>query len=421
MVTRRGFVNESLLGVGAGSLRGVTKDVTEAHEEPLQDGSSRWASPRATMAARGFSYWLGVSCEPRETPTGNRRARTGNLQLQANQDATMNRETFAVILIGVFLGVPTFADDEPDTEPDVVPPGAKLETLWNEGGFTEGAAVAPDGVLYFSDFAQPFDARPARIMRFNPRTRETTVHCADSKMANGLMFDRQGRLIACCASPLGGKRALVEVLPNGTLKTIVARYQGKRFNSPNDLVIDRQDRIYFSDPKYVGPEKMELPTMDVYRYDPDGSLHRVTFDISKPNGVMLSPDEKTLYVAETDNGTAQAEIASDVSKGRMTLNAFPVRADGTLGAKRVLVDFAPENGIDGMTVDRLGNLYAAVRSEPRFGIVVFSPEGKERAYIRTPVLPTNCCFGLGDDAKTLYITAGSGFYRIRLAIEGHRR
>ena len=204
----------------------------------------------------------------------------------------------------ICLGGLVLADE---SDPSILPKDAQLETLWEEGGFTEGAAVSPEGSIYFSDFAQPFDARPARIMKFDPTTRRTVVHCADSKMANGLMFDGQGKLIACCASPLGGRRALVEVLPDGTVKTIVGKYQGKRFNSPNDLVIDRQGRIYFSDPKYVGPEIMELASMDVYRYDPDGSLQQATAEIDKPNGVILSPDGKTLYVAETDNGTAQAE------------------------------------------------------------------------------------------------------------------
>lgn len=302
---------------------------------------------------------------------------------------------------------------------DLVPKGSRLETLWEEGGFTEGAAAGPDGHLYFSDFAQPFDARPARIMKYDPRSGKTVIHSADSKMANGLMFDRRGRLIACCASPLGGARALVQVLPDGSIKPLVERYQGKRFNSPNDLVIDRRGRIYFSDPKYVGPEKMELDSMDVYRLDPDGSLHRATTDIDKPNGVMLSPDGKTLYVAETDNGTAEAERVTDAKRGRMTLNAFPVRSDGSLGKKRVLVNFGDAVGIDGMTVDRRGRIFAAVRSAKRFGIVAFSPQGKELAYIPTPTLPTNCCFGRGAEASRLYVTAGKGFYRIRLNTKGH--
>ena len=301
----------------------------------------------------------------------------------------------------------------------IIPANAKLETLWEEGGFTEGAAAGPDGMMYFSDFAQPFDARPARIMKFNPQTKKTTIHSADSKMANGLMFDKSGRLIACCASPLGGARALVQVLSNGKIKPLISKFQGKRFNSPNDLVIDSKGRIYFSDPKYVGPEKMELKSMNVYRYDPDGSIRRVTTNIQKPNGVMLAPNGKTLYVAETNNGTAEAERVKNPKMGRMTLNAFPVKANGLLGKKKVLVDFGKNVGIDGMTVDKRGNIYAAVRSAKRFGIVCFSPKGKELAYIQTPTLPTNCCFGKKGERTTLYITAGKGFYRIHLKIPGH--
>jgi len=317
-----------------------------------------------------------------------------------------------VAVLGVTLNSLATAADK------IVPDNAKLETLWEEGGFTEGAAAGPDGKIYFSDFAQPFDARPARVMRFDPKTKKTDIYCADSKMANGLMFDQKGRLIACCASPLGGARALVHIQA-GSVTTLVGKYKGKRFNSPNDLCIDRKGRVYFSDPKYVGPEKMELDSFDLYRYDPDGKLHLASTAIDKPNGVMLSPNGKTLYVAETDNGTAEAETVTDAKRGRMTLNAFKVDKDGSLGKKRVIVNFGDPLGIDGMTVDAKGRIYAAVRSEKRFGIVAFSPKGKELVYIKTPVLPTNCCFGTGDQSKTLYITAGKGLYRIVLNVEGH--
>lgn len=302
----------------------------------------------------------------------------------------------------------------------IVPAGAKLETLWEDGGFTEGAAAGPDGLIYFSDFAQPFDSGPARVMKFDPKTGRTAVHSPNSGMANGLMFTRDGRLIACCASPLGGHRALCEVKPDGTVKPIVSKFEGKRFNSPNDLVIDRTGRIYFSDPKYVGPEKMELDSFDVYRLDPDGSLHVATKDIEKPNGVLLSPDGRTLYVAETNNGSATADLDKEKSTpGRMTLNAFVKHVDGTLGKKRVLHDFGAETGVDGMTVDADGHIFAAVRSASRFGIVCFDPNGKELAYIQTPVLPTNCVFGRGGSQHTLYVTAGSGLYRISLLVTGY--
>ena len=323
---------------------------------------------------------------------------------------------FAILTSETTAGEQTIRGDS-----KIIPRGAVLETIWEEGGFTEGAAAAPDGTIYFSDFGQPFNSRPARVMHFDPLTGKINIHVHDSRMANGLMFDRQGNLYACCASPLGGLRALALVRSDGTMQPVITHFQGKQFNSPNDLVIDREGRIYFSDPKYVGPEKMALSSMDVYRYDPNGSLTRVTNDISKPNGVILSPDGKTLYVAETDNGTDEAERVTDAEMGRMTLNAFSVQDDGSLGQKRVLINFGDQVGIDGMTVDQQGRVYAAVRSANRFGIAVFEPHGKELAFIPTPHLPTNCCFGRSTpiETKTLYITAGSGLYRVRLKTTGH--
>ncbi len=301
----------------------------------------------------------------------------------------------------------------------IIPEGAQLETLWEEGGFTEGAAAGPDGLMYFSDFAQPFDARPARVMKFDPASGATEIHAADSKMSNGLMFDRQGRLIACTASPLGGQRALVEIKADGSVSPIVETYEGKRFNSPNDLVIHPGGSVYFTDPKYVGPEKMELESFDVYRLDPKGTLSRLDTGVSKPNGIILSQDARTIFIAETDNGTAEAESNPDAVRGRMTLNAFRLGKDGIPGRKRVIVNFGDQLGIDGMTMDTAGHLYAAVRSEETFGIYIFTQRGRELGYIQTPELPTNCCFGKGKEARTLYITAGAGFYRIRLTATGY--
>jgi gluconolactonase len=301
-------------------------------------------------------------------------------------------------------------------DPAIVPADAQLEELWNDGTFTEGVAVGPDGTVYFSDI--PFENKPGRVMKFDRRSGRVSVHASPSGKSNGLMFDRQGRLIACCGA-MFGKRALCEIQPDGTLKVLVDRYMGKRLNAPNDLVIHPNGSIYFSDPRYVGHEPMELDHMSVYRFDPDGSLHRVTTDIEKPNGVVLSPDCQTLYVAETNNGSTDVtQDGPETKVGRMTLNAFPVKADGSLGSKRLLADYGAETGVDGMAVDAQGHVCAAVRAASRYGIIVYTPEGKERAYIPTPDLPTNCCFGVGDDSKTLYIAAGKGLYRIGLNIDG---
>lgn len=305
----------------------------------------------------------------------------------------------------------------PSGSATILPGGAKLDELWNEGEFTEGVAAAPDGAMYFSDIS--FGEGPGRILKFDPQSGRTTVHCKDSLKSNGLMFDAKGRLLACCGAHRGA-RAVVEITSDGQVKPLVERWQGKRFNAPNDLVVERSGRIWFSDPRYIGAEPMELDHQSVYRVDPDGTVTRATTDIEKPNGVILSPDGRTLYVAETNNGSVDVTKDSpDTKRGRMTLNAFPIQADGTLGPKKVLVDFGPGPGTDGMTIDVHGNLYAAVRADGRFGIVVYDPTGKELAYIPTRELPTNCCFGLGPESKTLYVTAGKGLFRIRLKIDGH--
>jgi gluconolactonase len=257
-------------------------------------------------------------------------------------------------------------------------------------------------------------------MKFDPATNEISVHCADSGQSNGLFFDDHGRLIGCCGAK-GGKRAVVEIEPDGGVKVLYDTFRGKRFNSPNDLVIDAQGNIWFSDPRYAGDEPLELDLMCVYRIEPTGTIRRVTDGktITKPNGVHISPDGKTLYVAETDNGSADVTKVPDTPpKMKMTLNAFSIERDGSLGKKTVLQDFGQETGTDGMSIDTDGNLYAAVRRDSRHGITVFSPAGKELAYIPTDDLPTNCSFGIGSEARTLYVTAGSGLYRIKLKTTG---
>lgn len=306
---------------------------------------------------------------------------------------------------------------KPTGDKSILPPNAKLEEIWNEGEFTEGVAVNAQGIVYFSDIA--FNPKEkGRILKFDPKSGKVTVHCPDSGKSNGLFFDPKGRLIAACGAN-GGHRAIVEIKPDGKVSVLHNQFEGKHFNSPNDLVIDSKGNIFFSDPRYVGPEPIELDHQSVFRITPTGKVTRVTTNISKPNGVHISPDQKTLYVAETNNGSFDVTKTPDVKpKMTMTLNAFELHADGTVGQKTQLADFGQETGTDGMTIDTAGNIYAAVRSESRFGIVVFAPDGTERAYIPTPTLPTNCTFGVGDQAQTLFVTAGGGFYKIVLKATG---
>ena len=300
---------------------------------------------------------------------------------------------------------------ETQAEDPVFVQGTVPERLWNEGEFTEGVAVRSDGLVFFSDI--PSDAKKSgRILAFDPATKKTLVFCRKSGKSNGLAFDSGDRLLACCGAN-GGSRALCEITESGDVKPLVGMFDGHPFNSPNDLVVHPNGMVYFTDPRYVGSEPLELRGMGVYRFDPETNV--VSLEMStarKPNGVEVSPDGKTLYVAETDNGSSGIPGQAPGRKGRMQLLAFNVAKDGRLSNARVLVEFGKENGIDGMAVDALGRIFAAVRSEWRFGIAVYDPAGIELDFVKTESLPTNCGFGAGNDASTLYITAGGGLFRV---------
>lgn len=326
------------------------------------------------------------------------------------------------------------ADLPKPTGEGIVDADAKLELLFTrsapiKGGLTEGPAVAPDGSIYFSDI--PFGKDKGMILHFDPKTKKTEVFTDDSFKSNGLKFDAKGHLIACEGSDDGGRRLSRWNVKTKERQTIVDNFMGKRFNAPNDLVIDHKGRIYFSDPRYLGDEPRELKHRAVYRIDTDGSVVEVTHDCEKPNGVALSPDDKTLYVVEHNNGTDKIDPAAPPpTKGAMKIYAFPLGDDGLVhGERKTLVDFGDENGADGMCVDSQGNIYMASRSLKRPGVLVIDPTGKEVAFIPTGPsqpgvkdavgIPSNCTFGLGNESKTLYVTVDTSLYRIPLKVDGY--
>ncbi|MBL8827140.1 MAG: SMP-30/gluconolactonase/LRE family protein, partial [Planctomycetaceae bacterium] len=187
------------------------------------------------------------------------------------------------LLCALVVSVPLLAADVPaPTGESVVAPDAKLELLYTrtaniQGGLTEGPAVAPDGSIYFSDI--PFGQDGGLIVRFDPKTNSTSIFTDNSGKSNGLTFDSQGHLLACEGANFGG-RCISRWDVKTKKKTVVADgYRGKRFNAPNDICIDRQGRIYFSDPKYLGNEPRELDRMAVYRIEPSGEVHEVTHDV----------------------------------------------------------------------------------------------------------------------------------------------
>ena len=183
-------------------------------------------------------------------------------------------------------------------------------------------------------------------------------------------------------------------------------------------MLDARGRIYFTDPRYVGWEPIEQPVQGVYRIDLDGRVSLIVADAVKPNGIAVSPDQATLYVAAHDNGSfSDLPPEMQAAPGRKALLAYDLAPDGSAKFRRTVVDFSPA-GPDGIGVDRDGNIYCAVQGE-RQGIYVYSPAGKELAYIPTPESPTNVKFGRGGDAQTLFITAGKSLYRIRVERTGY--
>ena len=321
----------------------------------------------------------------------------------------------------------------------IAAPDAKLELLHTRtakinSGLTEGPAVAPDGSVYFTDM--PFGKRDqGMILRWDPKSGKTTVFTDKSGKSNGLTFDRDATLISCDGADGGGRRLIRWDLATGEGRTIVDRYQGKRFNSPNDLCVDSKNRIYFTDPRYGGDEPRELPHRAVYRVDTDGSVVKVTHDVEKPNGIVLSPDERTLYVGDHNNGVDGSDPvvpgAPPPPKGAMRVLAFPLDDKGLVsGPPRTLVDFGNENGCDGITVDADGNLYLTCRSLAKPGLMVVDPTGKELWFLPTGPpnqsgefedwrgIPSNVEFGAGKDANVLYVTIDKSLYRIRLKTRG---
>jgi len=324
-----------------------------------------------------------------------------------------------------------------EAQEPIFPADARVKKLFESRVLTEGVSVAPDGMVYFSEITFSHVARDEQgvieaghIWKFDPRTQKTSIFRSPSGMSNGIKFDAQGRMIVAEGADYGGRRVTRTDMVSGKSFIIAALFQGRPLNSPNDITIDERGRIYFSDPRYLGLEGIDQPVPAVYRIDNDGSLHRIITDGGKPNGVCVSPDQKTLYVVSNDNGgtsidrlagpAAQADkVQIPLKKGAMTLMAYDLAADGSATFRKTLVDYAPEDGPDGLVCDRDGNLYVAVRAVSRPGICVYSPEGKELAYLPTEI-PTNVGFGRGADSNLLYITAGASLYQVRTNRQGYQ-
>jgi gluconolactonase len=261
----------------------------------------------------------------------------------------------------------------------------------------EGPAWDGTGLL-FTEIAA------SRLQRYDPQTGQCTVVREGTNLANGTVFGPDNKLYACEGG--GDGRRIVRYEPGRPADVIVDRFEGKRFNSPNDLAVDLQGRIWFTDPRYSDDRHtMELDHESVFRADPqpDGSwtVERVTFDTTRPNGLLISPDQRALYVAQSDYGADR----------KRELRAYPINDDGSVGEYTVLHDFSVHRGIDGMVHDISGNIVATAgwqQSGPGPMIYVFTPTGRVLETHPTPVdRPTNCTWG-GPNLTTLYVTTGTG-------------
>ena len=296
---------------------------------------------------------------------------------------------------------------------NLIPPGATFEFLFERtaplvGGLTEGPAVAPDGSIYFTDIPQ--SGGTGMILRFDPQTKNTTVFAEDSRMANGLIFDTKGRLWACEGANKGGQAIVWWDVKKKERHVVSDRFGDKRFNSPNDLCLDKKGQVYFTDPRYVGDEPIELEHRSVYRVDTGGKVEIITSDVTQPNGIAISHDGKSLYVANTDRG-------DETRAASMKVYVFSLDGNGKVtGPRRTLINFGKETGCDGMCLDEEGRIYLAIRETTRPGILVLSPEGRELAFLATAnkTLPSNVEFGISDDRNVLYTTIGTGLFRVRL-------
>jgi gluconolactonase len=296
-------------------------------------------------------------------------------------------------LIAAYLGIISVAADEPTS---LVAPGAEVKKLAGEMGFIEGPVWLPEEKkLVFSDI-------PAgKLMQWSEADGLSLYRKCEQ--ANGNILDLQGRIISC----QHGARNLVRQESDGTITVLADKFDGKRFNSPNDVAVRSDGTLWFTDPPWGLNEPPELPGHWVYKLDPKtGKVEVLIKDLAMPNGIVFSPDETRLYVADTGGNSRHPDAKfHDMSEG---IHCYDVTPDGKLGNKRFTID----QGSDGMAVDVQGNIYATSGK-----VNIYDPDGKPIGQIEVPEGPANVCFG-GDDFKTLFITARTGLYSVRLKNPG---
>ncbi|HBO43895.1 MAG TPA: gluconolactonase [Planctomycetaceae bacterium] len=262
-------------------------------------------------------------------------------------------------------------------------PGGAVEKLAGGFLFTEGPACDGKGNVYFTDI-------PNQRIHVWTKEGKLTTFREKSGGANGLYFDREGNLLAC----EGASRRVTSISADNQVTVLTDRYEGKKLNSPNDLWIDSKGGVYFTDPRYGKEDDLQQGGFHVYYLPPDRKkLVRVIDNLVKPNGVIGTADGKRLFVA--DAGADKTYV-------------YRIQPDGSLTDRKLFARI----GSDGMTLDEKGNLYLT-----RDAVRVYDPDGTEVAVIEVPETPSNVCFGSAD-RKTLFITARTSLYSIRMTVQG---
>src|SRR5262245_26969675 len=391
----------------AGEFRGLAgrQGAARPHPPRPQDGSAlglpaglrglRPARPGDVLAGAGE---LAAGAEGRAAPGAGRVVDRGGVPMRA-----------PTLVVLVALALPVAAGEA------IFDPSFKLEVVAKGGAGGEGPAWHPKlGVLSSGN---------GHVYRLD-LAGKSTVWRKDAG-TNGLLFDGKGRLVACDSK----RRRVTRTEPDGTLTVLTDRHEGKRYNTPNDLTIDSRGRVYFSDPRYGSRDDMQIRDADgrtiegVYRIDPDGKVTRILGrEVDRPNGVLVSGDERYLYVADNNNDTVA---------GARKLWRFDLKKDGSVDpeSRKLLYDWGKGRGPDGLKQDAKGRLYVAAGlnkpnppAEPaddvKGGIYVLSPEGKRLAFLAVPTDEvTNCAFG-DEDCKTLYVTGGGVLYKVRTTTPG---
>jgi gluconolactonase len=288
--------------------------------------------------------------------------------------------------------------------PGVVAAGTTVEVIKSGFTGTEGPVGLPDGSLIFTE------TQANRITRIDKDTNQTSTFLESTNGSNGLGFDAVGRLISVQTVP--GQTRIGAIYPKSAVATLTDNFEGKPYGRPNDLVVAKNGGLYFSEPGPNATPGQPPPTPPltpaVYYVSPTGRVARVADGIERPNGIMLSPDEKTLYVNNTN--------------GEYVL-AFDVKADGALGARRNFAKYSKvatspagvmTSGADGLAIDGDGRLYAATAA----GVEVFNSQGQALGVIPVSLAPQNIAFA-GADKKTLYIVGRGSAFKVRLLTAGY--